>query len=128
MQRPSDSHCSFQPLQPARQPFLLAADGLGIIAALHALAQRIGQTVARTEQVRRLVIDFGVLPVPQDVAPFGIQHHDALRQAVQRLAQPLLGQDRSVLRAGQRVTRIVVVPVPCIAATGPIATRAEFHH
>ena len=46
---------------------------------------------ARLEQVGAAVVDLGVFLVPEDVAAFGVEEHDALRQDVDRLAQPLVG-------------------------------------
>ena len=83
-----------KPGQPLRDPLFLAADRLGIVAALDADPNGVLQTGAGPEKVRAAVVDLGVLLVPENVAAFGIQKHDALRQQVDRLAQPLVGFSR----------------------------------
>ena len=75
-------------------PFFLAADRFRIVAALDADADRVLQPRARLEQVRTAVVDLGIFPVPENVAPVGVEKHDALRQDVDRLAQPFVGFPR----------------------------------
>ena len=77
-------------LQPLGDPFLLVAGGLRIVAARDADAQRVLEARAFREQIGGLAVDLGVLLVPEDVAAFGIEKHDALRQDVDGLAQPLM--------------------------------------
>ena len=83
-----------QPGEPLGDPLFLAADRFRIIAALDADADGVLQPCARLEQVGAAVVDLGVLLVPEDVAAVGIEKHDALRQDVDRLAQPLVGFSR----------------------------------
>ena len=71
-------------------PLLLAADRFRIIAARNTGPQRIGHAHARFEQVGAAAVDLRVFLVPEDVAAFGVQKHDALRQQIDRLAQPLV--------------------------------------
>src|SRR6202022_3468170 len=76
--------------QPLGDPLLFAADRFRIIAALDADADGILQPRARPEKVRTAVVDLGILLVPENVAPIGVEKHDALRQDVDRLAQPFM--------------------------------------
>ncbi len=86
-------------LQPLGDPLVLVARGLRIVAARNADAQRVFETRAFGEQIGGLAVDLGVFLVPEDVAAFGVEKHDALRQDVDGLAQPLVGfarvRDRS---------------------------------
>ena len=81
-------------LEPFGDPFFLTADRFRIVAAGDADAQRVLQARARLEQVSAAPIDVGVLLVPQDVAPLRVEEDDALRQDVDRVAQPLVGFPR----------------------------------
>ncbi len=83
-----------KPFEPLRDPLFLAADRFGIIAALDADADGILQPRARLEQVGAAAVDLGVFLVPENVASLGVEEHDALRQDVDRLAQPLVGFPR----------------------------------
>ena len=71
-------------------PLLLAPLGCGIVAARHADAQRVLELRAHLEEIGAALVDVGVFLVPQDVAALGIEKHDALRQYLQGLAQPLM--------------------------------------
>ena len=79
-----------QLLEPRRDPFFLAPDGLRIIAARDADADRILQPCARLEQVRTAAVHLRIFLVPENIAAFGIEKHDALRQDVDRLPQALV--------------------------------------
>ena len=79
-----------QLLEPLGDPFFLAADRFRIIAALDADADGVFQPRARLEQIRTAVVDLRIFLVPENVAAFGIEKHDALRQDVDRLPQPLV--------------------------------------
>src|SRR6185295_17615084 len=79
-----------QLLEPCGDPFFLAADGLRIIAARDADANRIFQPRARLEQVRTAGVHLRIFLVPENIAAFGIEKHDALRQDVDRLPQALV--------------------------------------
>src|SRR5215216_3571832 len=59
-------------LEPGGDPFFLAPDGLRIIAARNADADRILQPRARLEQVRTAAVHLRILLVPENVAAFGI--------------------------------------------------------
>ncbi len=80
--------------QPLVDPFLFAPDSFRIIAALDADADGILEPRAGLEQVRAAAVDLGVFLVPENVAPVGVEEDDALRQDVDRLAQPLVGLSR----------------------------------
>jgi hypothetical protein len=80
--------------EPLGDPFLFATDRCGIIAALDADPDRILKSCARLEQVGTAVVDLRLFLVPENVAPLGIEKHDALGQNVDRLAQPLMGFSR----------------------------------
>ena len=85
----SASHSSSRPI------------GFRIVAALDADAQRVREPRAGLEQVGAALVDFGVLLVPQDVAALRVEEDDALRQDVDRFAQPrmrLAGSRRSQRR------------------------------
>ena len=77
--------------EPLRDPFFLAPDRFRIVAARNPDADRVLQPRAGFEQIRAAAVDFRILLVPEDVAAFGVEKHDALRQYVDRLAQPLMG-------------------------------------
>ena len=79
-----------QLLEPRGDPFFLAADGFRIIAARDADADRILQPRARLEQVRTAAVHLRIFLVPENIAAFGIEKHDALRQDVDRLPQALV--------------------------------------
>ena len=79
-----------QLLQPRGDPFVLVAGRFRIVAAGDADAQRIFEARALRKQIGGLAVDLGILLVPENVAAFGIEDHDALRQQVDRLAQPLM--------------------------------------
>ena len=83
-----------QPGQPLGDPLFLAADRFRIVAALDADADGVLQPGAGLEQVGTAVVDLGIFLVPENVAPVGVEKHDALRQDVDRLAQPLVGFSR----------------------------------
>ena len=78
-------------LQPLGDPLFLVAGRFGIVAARDADAQRVLERARLPRTDRRLLVDLGVFLVPEDVAAFGIEKHDALRQDVDGLAQPLMG-------------------------------------
>ena len=80
--------------EPLGDPFFLAADRFRIIAALDADADGVLQPRARLEQVRTAAVDLGIFLVPENVASVGVEKHDALRQDVDRLAQPFVGFSR----------------------------------
>ena len=73
------------------QPFFLAPDRFGIIAAPDADAKRIGEFRTGRKQISAALVDIGVLLVPENVAAFGVEEHDALRQDVERFAQARIG-------------------------------------
>ena len=77
--------------KPLGDPFLLAADGFRIVAARDADANGVLQPRAWLEQVGAAAVDLGVFLVPENVAAIRIEKHDALRQDVDRLDQPLMG-------------------------------------
>ena len=77
-------------LDPFGDPFFLAPGRFRIIAARDANADGVLEPRARLEQIRAAAVDLGVLLVPENVAAFGVEEHDALRQDVDRLAQPLV--------------------------------------
>ena len=79
-----------QLLEPRGDPFFLAPDGLRIIAARDADADGIFQPRARLEQVRTAAVHLRIFLVPENIAAFGIEKHDALRQDVDRLPQALM--------------------------------------
>ena len=79
-----------QLVEPLGDPFFLAADRFRIVAALDADPDGVLQPRAVLEQVRAAVVDFRIFLVPEDVAAVGVEEHDALRQDVDRLAQPLV--------------------------------------
>jgi protein tyrosine phosphatase (PTP) superfamily phosphohydrolase (DUF442 family) len=80
--------------QPLGDPLFFAADRFRIVAALDADADGVLQPRARLEQVRTAAVDLGILLVPENVASLGVEEHDALRQNVDRLAQPFVGFSR----------------------------------
>ena len=98
--------------QPLGDPFFLATDRFWIIAALDADADGVLQPRARLEEVGTAVVDLRIFLVPENVAAFGVEKHDALRQDVDRLAQPLmrfacLGNRR--LGLGARAHRLAAI-------------------
>ncbi len=74
-------------LKPLGYPLFFAPRGFRIIPAFDTDAQRVSEIGSRSEQIRALAVDLGVFLVPEDVAPLGIEEHDALRQDVDRFAQ-----------------------------------------
>ena len=83
-----------EPGEPLGDPLFLAADGFWIIAALDADAQRVLEPRPLLEEMGAAAVDLGIFPVPENIAGFGIQKHDALRQDVDRLGQPVMGLSR----------------------------------
>ena len=81
-------------LEPLVDPFILAADRIRIVAARHALLQGVAQHRALFKEIGTLVVDLGVLLVPEDVAAVGIEKHDALRQNIDGLAQARIRASR----------------------------------
>ncbi len=79
-----------EPGDPFGDPFFLAADRLGVIAALDADADGVLQARTRLEKVGAAAVDLGVFLVPENIAAVGIEKHDALRQNIDRLAQSLM--------------------------------------
>ncbi len=79
-----------KPGQTLGEPFLLAANRFRIIAALDADADGVRQPRARPEQIGAAVVDLRIFLVPENVAAFGVEKHDALGQDVDRLAQPFM--------------------------------------
>src|SRR5206468_7782374 len=79
-----------QLFEPRGDPFFLAPDRLRIIAARDADADGILQPRARPEQVRTAAVHLCIFLVPENIAAFGIEKHDALRQDVDRLPQALV--------------------------------------
>src|SRR5215213_9724236 len=77
-------------LEPRGDPFFLAADRLRIIAPRDADADGILQPCARLEQVRTAAVHLRIFLIPENVAAFGIEEHDALRQDIDRLPQALV--------------------------------------
>ncbi|MGY4255041.1 hypothetical protein ACVI1L_002109 [Bradyrhizobium sp. USDA 4516] len=77
--------------EPFGDPLFLAAGSLGIVAARDADADGVFEARAVLEQVGAALVDFRVFLVPECVAAFRIQEHDALRQDVDRLTQPRVG-------------------------------------
>ena len=71
--------------EPLGDPFFLAPDCLRIIAARDADADGILEPRARPEQVRTAAIHLRIFLVPENIAAFGIEKHDALRQDIDRL-------------------------------------------
>ena len=66
------------------------------------------------EQIGAALVDVGVLLVPENVAAFGIEEDDALRQDIERFAQPRIGlfgiRDRGLgFAAGERERGVVTV-------------------
>ena len=80
--------------EPLGDPLLLAADRFRIVAALDTDADGVLQPRARPEQVGAAVVDLGVFLVPENVAAFGVEKHDAFRQEVDGFAQALMGFSR----------------------------------
>ncbi len=78
-------------LQTFGDPLVLMTDGLGIVAAGDADAQRVFEARTFLEQIGGLAVDLGVFPVPEDVTAFGIEEHDPLRQDIDGLAQAFMG-------------------------------------
>ena len=76
--------------EPFGNPFLFAAHGFRIVSARDTDADGIGKPRARLEQVGAAFVDVGVFPVPEDVAAFGVQKHDALRQDIDGFTQPVV--------------------------------------
>src|SRR3954471_11867769 len=76
--------------EPRGDPFFLAADGFRIIAARDAYANRIFQPRAWLEQVRTAGVHLRIFLVPENIAAFGIEKHDALRQDIDRLPQAIM--------------------------------------
>ena len=83
-----------EPGQPLGDPLFLAADRFGIVAALDADPDGILQPRSRLEQVRAAAVDLGIFLVPENISALGVEEHDALRQDVDRLAQPFVGFSR----------------------------------
>src|SRR5437868_3666048 len=79
-----------QHLETRGDPFFLAPDGLRIIAARNADADGILQPRARPEQVRTAAVHLRIFLVPENIAAFGIEKHDALRQDIDRFPQALV--------------------------------------
>ena len=75
--------------QTLGDPFFFSAGGFGVVAALHANAQRVSQARARLKEIGALGVDFGIALVPEDVAALRVEEHDAFRQGVHRRAQPI---------------------------------------
>ena len=63
-------------------PRLLPAGRFGVVAALDADPQGLGELAARGEEVGGAVVDLGVARVPEDVTPLGVQEDDALGKGV----------------------------------------------
>ena len=80
--------------EPLGDPLFLAADRFRIIAAFDADPDRILQPRARHKQIGTAAVDLRIFFVPENVAAFGVEKHDALRQDVDRLAQSLVGFSR----------------------------------
>lgn len=80
-----------EPSQTLRDPLVLVARRLRVVAAGNTDAQRVFEARALFEQIGGLAVDLGVFLVPEHVAAFGIEKHDALRQDVDGLAQALMG-------------------------------------
>src|SRR5271165_1231661 len=76
--------------EPLGDPFLFAAGGFRIVAARDANAKRILEPRAGREQIGAAVIDLRILLVPENIAAFCVEKYDALRQELDRLAQPLM--------------------------------------
>ena len=55
---------------------------------------RVFEPRAGLEQVGAAAVDLGILLVPENVAPVGVEKDDALGQDVDRLAQPFVGFSR----------------------------------
>ena len=81
-------------VQPRRHPLFFAAERLRIVAALDADSQRVGQPGTGLEQMGAALVDVDVLLVPKDVAPFGVEEHNAFRKNVDGIAQPRGGFPR----------------------------------
>jgi hypothetical protein len=79
-----------EPCQSPGDPFFLTADRFRIIAARNPDANSVGEPRPRLEQIGARALDLGVALVPKDVAAFRIEKHDALRQDVDRFAQPVM--------------------------------------
>ncbi len=89
--------------QAVGDPLVLAADGVGIVAAGDADAQGVSQPAAGGEQVGGAVVHLGVPLVPQDVAAFAVEEDQALGQDVDGVVQPAFGPPRLALGPRQGV-------------------------
>ena len=108
-----------QLLEPRGDPFFLAADGLRIIAAHDADANCILQPRALLEQVRTAGVHLRIFLVPENIAAFGIEKHDALRQDVDRLPQAIM----RFARLGKRGINLGALARVSPAAAGRLRPR-----
>ena len=78
----------FQSPHALGDPLFLAADRVGVVAALHTNAQGVFESRAGIEQVSASFVDIGVLLIPENVASLGVEEDKTVRKNVDCLAEP----------------------------------------
>ena len=86
------------PREPLREPLLLAADGVGVLAAREAVAKDVFEAHAGDDLLGQAV-GLGVVPVPQHETVVGIHQRDAFGHHLQGFDKAVMGGLRVLLGA-----------------------------